>query len=97
MSYLNNVLALQQVIKALRVRFPAERYAYITSEDDMVVIQGNINDFLSTYADMFAELEYTYIQDSKYLQIYRAAIRFRFNEFYQAELIDAYMLPSNIV
>ncbi len=98
MSFINNVLAVQQVIKALRVHFPAERYQVITSSEDLKTIQASVNEFLDPYKSNFAELEYTYIEDKKYLQnkIYRAALNFRFNEFNQAELIDAYMLPSNI-
>lgn len=99
LSYINNIMAVQKVIKALRVKFPSIRYQFITSTDDLVAYTTEINEFLSLYSGMFAELRFEYIQDKVAIanKIYRAALYFRFNEFTQGEKIDAYMLPTEII
>lgn len=96
LSYYPNVLALQQVIKALRVHFPAVRFAFITNTDDLNSYTTEINDFLDAYRSNFEELEFKYVGNQTYLdnKIYKAMISFRFGNFIQAELIDAYALPS---
>lgn len=99
LSFINNVMAVQKVIKALRVHFPSIRYQFITSSEDLQAYTTNINEFLSSYTNMFAELRFEYIQDSVAAanKIYRAALYFRFNDFAQGEQIDAYMLPTEII
>lgn len=96
LSFSNNVIALQQVLKALRTKFPAIRYAFITKKEDLAVYEKEVNDVLSLYAANFAELSYEYIDDAVYRanKIFRAKIKFRFNDFVQAELIDVYALPT---
>lgn len=96
LSFSNNVMALQQVIKAMRTTFPAIRYAYITSSDDLNAYTSQINNMLSSYSSNFAELSFQYVGDSIYIanKIYKGAISFRFNDFVQAEIIDAYALPT---
>lgn len=97
LSFSNNVLAMQRVIKALRTFFPAVRYAVITSDDDIAQITSQVNSMLENYSSMFKELKFSYIGDGKYVanKIYRAKLTYRFNDFFQAEIIDAYALPSN--
>jgi hypothetical protein len=99
LSFINNVMAVQKVIKALRVFFPSIRYQFITSTEDLQSYTTSINEFLSSYSSMFAELRFEYIQDSVAAanKIYRAALYFRFNDFAQGEQIDAYMLPTEVI
>lgn len=98
LSFSNNVMAVQQVVKGLRVKFPAIRYQFITKPEDLEVYEAEVNEELSKYRANFAELRYQYIEDKTYVanKIYRAALYFRFNDFVQAEIIDAYMLPTEI-
>jgi hypothetical protein len=87
---------LQRVLKVLRATFPSIRYQFISSEDDLKKYTSRINEAISPYASDFVELSFEYIQDEVMLsnKIFRAAIRFRFKEFAQAELIDVYVLPT---
>lgn len=96
LSYINNIMAVQRVIKALRVKFPSIRYQYITSSEDLDAYTSEINEFLSIYSAMFNELRFEYVPDRamQIQKIYRAALYFRFNEFTMGEYIDAYMLPT---
>lgn len=97
LSYSNNVLVLQRIFKVLRATFPAIRYQFVSNEEDLKRYTSRVNEVLSAYASDFEELTFTYIPDKVMLanKIFRAAISFRFKEFTQAELIDAYILPSN--
>lgn len=96
LSFSNNVMALQQVIKTLRIKFPAIRYQFITTAEDMKAYEAEINSVISQYSGNFASLEFAYTGDSTYIanKIYKAALYFRFNDFVQAEMIDAYCLPT---
>ena len=98
LSFNNNVMALQEVIKALRAFFPAIRYAFITGDEDIAQITSQINSMLEGYSSGFEELKFEYVGDSKHIanKIYKAKLSFRFNNFIQAEIIDAYALPSNM-
>lgn len=99
LSFINNVMAVQKVIKALRVKFPSIRYQFITKTEDLETYTTEINEFLSLYSGMFAELRFEYIQDKVAAanKMYRGALYFRFNDFAQGEQIDAYMLPTEII
>ena len=96
LSFSNNVLALQRVLKVMRKTFPSIRYQFISNEDDLRKYTARINEVISAYVSDFEELTFTYIQDTAMLanKIFRAAISFRFKDFAQAEIIDAYILPT---
>ncbi len=96
LSFSNNVIALQQVIKALRKKFPQIRYAVVRTKEDLKAYEKEVNDVLSLYSANFAELSYEYIEDPVYRanKIFRAKLNFRFADFFQAEKIDVYALPT---
>ena len=96
MSFIPHVMAVQTIIRKLRAYFPAVRFAYLTSEDDVNAYTTAVNNFLSQYAGMFEELTFSYDGDSTYLdnKIYKAKLTYRFTNFIQAEQIDAYALPT---
>ena len=98
LSFANNVLAMQEVIKALRVYFPIKRYAYITSSQDLDAYTSDINTMLDQFRSNFSELEFVYTGDQVHLdnKIYKAMLSYRFNNFIQAELVDAYALPTQM-
>ena len=98
LSFANNVLAMQEVIKALRVYFPIKRYAYITSSQDLDSYTADINTMLDQFRSNFSELEFVYTGDQVHLdnKIYKAMLSYRFNNFIQAELVDAYALPTQM-
>ena len=98
LSFANNVLAMQEVIKALRVYFPIKRYAYITSSQDLDAYTADINTMLDQFRSNFSELEFVYTGDQVHLdnKIYKAMLSYKFNNFIQAELVDAYALPTQM-
>lgn len=96
LSFINNVMNIQQVLRAVRRAFPAVRYQFISNPSDLEAYTKTINDFISQFAGNFELLEFTYVGDSVTVanKIYKAAIKFRCKDFAQAEIVDAYVLPT---
>lgn len=96
LSYINNVLAVQQVVRALRVACPRQRYTFVTG-NDFSSYEEACNNVLSYYTANFAELTFSYQQDAIQAaqKIFYATIRFRFNNWAQTEIFDLYALPTD--
>ena len=86
LSYLHNILSIQQVVKALRTRCPKIRYTFIDGSDLDKYID-DCNEVLNNYQSFFKSLEMTYMQDEKYEEnnIFYAAIKVTFKKFIQEE------------
>ena len=86
LSFLHNILSIQEVVKALRTRCPKIRYTFIDGSDLDKYID-DCNEVLNNYQSFFKSLEMTYMQDEKYEQnnIFYAAIKVTFKRFVQEE------------
>lgn len=95
LSYINNVLAVQQVVRALRTACPRQRYTFVTG-NDFSSYEEACNNVLSYYTANFAELTFSYQQDAIQAaqKIFYAVINFRFNNWAQTEIFDLYALPT---
>ena len=95
LSYGNNVLAIQEVVRAVRVSCPKHRYTF-TSGSDFSSYADAVNNVLRGFHSNFAELEFGYEQNSlKAAQkIFYATIYFRFNNWAQTEHFDLYALGN---
>ena len=95
LSYVNNVLAVQQVVRALRTACPRQRYTFVTG-NDFSSYEEACNNVLSYYVANFAELSFSYQQDAIQAaqKIFYATIKFRFNNWAQTEIFDLYALPT---
>lgn len=95
LSYINNVLAIQEIIKAVRKRCPKVRYSFIDGKD-LAKYQEDVNAELSKYTSNFASLTMDYVADSTYAanKIYYAVIRVSFRNFVQTEIFKLIALPS---
>lgn len=93
LSYINNMLAMQEVIRAVRNRCPATRYSFIDGED-LETYQKDVQGVLNRYSDNFRELTFEYIQDDIMVQnkIFHAAIRVTFRNYVQAEYFKIYAI-----
>lgn len=86
LSYINNVLAIQDIIRIVRERCPRLRYTFKTG-DDFVKYQQDINQVLSSRVGFFDSLELVYLEnmaqtDSK---CYFAAIKVDCKDFIESE------------
>ena len=89
LSYINNVLSVQEVIKAIRVVCPKIRYSFIDEgSDDLIKYKQDIQDLIiSKYSNRFKYCTIEYITDEIYTlnKIIYAVIKVRFRDFVQTE------------
>lgn len=86
-SYINNTLAVQQVVKAIRVACPKSRYSFMEA-DDLVKYQEDVQMVLNRFTSNFGTLRLEYAADPIYEQnlVYYALLYVRFKKFVQAEV-----------
>lgn len=95
LSFINNVLAIQEVMRAVRTSCPKQRYTF-TSGSDFTSYADAVNAVLTRFQSNFAELSFDYEQDSLMAaqKIFYATLYFRFNNWAQTESFDIYALPN---
>lgn len=86
-SFLNNTLAVQEIVKAIRVHCPKTRYTFM-EEDDLTKYQEDVQTLLDKYRSNFKSLTMEYMQDPTYEQnmVFYATLKITFKKFIQAEL-----------
>lgn len=88
LSYINNVFAIQEIIKAVRKQCPINRYSFITgNNNELQQYQDDINNVLKKYSGNFLTLEMEYVGNEIYVanKIYYARIKVSFKDFAQTE------------
>lgn len=89
LSFINNVLSVQEVIKAIRVVCPKIRYSFIDEDsDDFARYKEDINNMIiAKYANRFKSCTIEYVTDELYTlnKIVYAIIKVRFRDFVQTE------------
>ena len=95
LSYINNVMAIQEVIRDLRANCPANRYRLVNGTD-LTEYAIACNHVLEKYLSRFYLLEFEYTEDPMLSmhKIFYASIRFAFNQFANAEVFDVYALNA---
>lgn len=95
LSYINNVLAIQEVARVVRTVCPRNRFRLITGSD-MSEYANNVSRVLQQYASYFETLEFVYTEDKlrAVQKIFYASINFSFNNWAQTEIFDLYALTN---
>jgi hypothetical protein len=95
LSYINNVLAIQEVMRALRSGCPKNRFKF-QSGNDFSDYEDACTEILQAYKSWFSKLEFVYTQDDirATQKIFYASINFAFNNWVQTEIFDLYALPT---
>lgn len=95
LSYVNNVLAIESVIHAIRKECPKARFTFATA-NDFSIYEDAVNTVLKPYRPDFAKLQFEYTQSAVQAaqKIFNASIRFQFNNFVQSEVFDIYALST---
>ena len=96
LSYSNNVLAIQEVMRALRTNCPKNRFKFQTGNDFNDYSEACKN-ILSNFKPYFNTLEFVYEQDSlKAAQkIFYASVKFGFNNWAQSEIFNLYAIDTS--
>lgn len=86
LSYLHNIMGIQEIVKQIRTRCPKVRYTFMDGEDLKRYID-ECNNVLNQYASFFDTLEMEYMADEAYENnnIFYATIRVKFKNFIQEE------------
>ena len=95
LSYINNILAIQEVMRSVRSACPKNRFKFTTSNDFSDYAEA-VTEVLSHYKSNFDSLNFVYLQDptKEAQKIYYAAIEFTFNNWAQSEIFDLYALNT---
>lgn len=98
LSFAHNILAIQEVMRAIRNRCPKIRYSF-TSGDDLKIYQDDVNAVIKKYAGNFSGIQMEYMADAAMIEekIYYAVIRVVFKNFVNAEKFKLIALPTNTV
>ena len=92
LSFINNVIAIQEVIKAIRSRCPIIRYSYMDNTENLENYKRDVQDVLDGYSINFAKLEMVYLEDKTMIdnKVFYAAIQCSFKNFIQKEYFKIY-------
>lgn len=96
LSWLNNVLGVQEMIKAIRVVCPKIRYSFLDG-DDLVQYKKDVQNFvIDKYSDRFLTCSIEYASNASYdsNKIIYATIKIQFRNFVQTERFKIIALPS---
>ena len=96
LSFINNILAVQEVIKQIRSKCPALRYTFIDG-DDLEKYRADVEEIIDPYASNFKSLTLTYMQDPYYTEnkIFYATLAVQFRDFVQTEYFKIIALGSD--
>ena len=96
LSWINNVLAVQQVIKAIRVLCPKIRYSFLDGEDLQNYKKDVQNLIVDKYSSLFKSFSIEYVEDGIYgnNKIIYACLYAKFRNFIQTEIFKIIALQS---
>ena len=95
LSFSNNILAVQQIIKVIRAACPAIRYSFIDGAD-LEKYKADVERFIEPYKSNFDYLSIEYVNDPYYTanKIFYASLAVRFRDFVQTEYFKITALSS---
>lgn len=95
LSYINNVLSIQEVARAVRTACPRNRFSLVTGAD-MSSYAKAVNNVLSGFTGHFAVLKFEYQKNmlKASQKIFYAAIKFAFNDWGQTEIFDLFAINN---
>lgn len=94
-SYINNVMGIQDVVKAIRIRCPIIRYTFIDG-DDLEQYRADVEEVIAPYRSNFKTLELEYVEDATYSanKIFYAVLKVVYRDFIQTEWFKVTALSS---
>ena len=89
LSYVNNVLGIQEVVRSVRTSCPKKRYTFVDNQD-FSDYSDEVNRILKNFKTNFDYLAFEYYKDSllAHHKIFYGAIKFAFKDWAQTELFD---------
>lgn len=95
LSWINNVMAVQEVMRAIRTICPQNRYRFV-STTDFSVYKEDVDKVLDNFRGHFNVLNFIYTQDKlmSAQKIFYGALEFAFGQWAQTEKFDMFILNS---
>jgi hypothetical protein len=95
LSFINNVAAIQKIVKTVRDRCPSFRYSFI-STTDLQSYKKEVNRIIATFTGWFESLEFVYVQDDimRVNKIFEASLKVKHKDFVQSEILNIYTLGT---
>lgn len=95
LSYISNVVAIQEVMRAVRTACPRQRYT-IASGNDLTTYATAVNSVLNEFISNFDILRFRYTGDALRAsqKIFYASIEFAFLGWAQTEIFDIYAINN---
>ena len=86
LSYLHNIMAIQEIIKIIRTRCPRTRYTFLDG-DDLETYISDVQAIIKEYNTNFKSISCEYMADEAYEQnnIFYAVLKVQFKNFIQEE------------
>jgi penicillin-binding protein-related factor A (putative recombinase) len=86
LSYLHNIMGVQEIIKVIRTRCPRTRYTFLDG-DDLETYIADVQTIIKEYATNFKSISCEYMADEAYEQnnIFYAVLKVQFKNFIQEE------------
>lgn len=96
LSYVNNVLAIQNVVRSVRTSCPKKRYTFVDNGDFTDYAEA-VNNILAGFKSDFDVLTFAYETDAllSYQKIFYATIKFAFKDWAQTEIFDVYAINNS--
>ena len=85
-SYINNVMGIQQVVKAIRTKCPLIRYSFIEGED-LLKFKRDVEEIINPFSSDYLQLSMEYVSDATYSanKIFYAVLKVVYKDFEQTE------------
>lgn len=95
LSWLHNVLLIQDMMHAIRIQCPKSRYAFIFDQD-YESYKADIEKVINSYSGNFKSISIEYVKDDQYElnKIFYAVIKVSFKDFIQSEIFKLTMINS---
>lgn len=95
--WVNNVLAVEEVIRAVRIACPKHRFTFVTGNDFSKYAEA-VNTVLKGFRPLFASLKFEWFTDPIKARdkIFTASISVQFNNWAQTEYFDIYCLGQDV-
>lgn len=94
-SFINNVMGIQEVVKAVRTRCPAIRYTFYEGED-LESYKADVEEVIAAYRSNFNTLTLDYVHDATYSvnKIFYAVLKVAYKDFIQTEMVKVVALSA---
>lgn len=97
LSYINNIILVQEIIRKIRLLCPRIRYSFIDKADGLDKYAADVQTVINTFSEQVNSIEFAWSADDVMLanHIFEATIKVAFKEYVQAERFSIFTVNNN--